>query len=320
MPDVQLSLEVTMRISADAKHALDMSFAESVKRRRDMEHHSAAQQELAEAVIRNVMRDEQVKSAPALQPPTLQEALAELQYKEKGDDKPQAAESPTARALTMWPFRGIGDSQLRIAHDIPEDSLLQILVPPYADKWTSAQPSGNAEAYANADEHTGNFGFLDGAAGGSAQCAAGVWVQFIPDGPLPRLVEVRAYTPYNYQWDDRSSMGYSANNSAGFGIYILSWDMQGSGRRLEQDFRYTIWSDGTGWWDEHHNPSWDDVDGGTAYLYGNEAPYFEAQPGRIYRACIWCFGACDAGSGFFGNAVSASDINAQARLVVIGEQ
>jgi hypothetical protein len=219
----------------------------------------------------------------------------------------------------MWPFRGDGDSALRIAHNIAGDAALQVLVPPYADKWTFTQQSGNAETRADADAQTGRFGFLDGAAGGSAACGAGVWVQFVPDGALPRCIEVRAYTPYNYQWDDASQMGYTAHNDAGFGIYVLSWDMQGNDRKLVQDHRYSVWSDGTGWWEEHNNPSWGNPDYGNAYLYGNEAPYFEAQPGRIYRACVWCFGTCDAGSGYFGNAVSAAEINATAGFVVIGE-
>ena len=113
--------------------------------------------------------------------------------------------------------------------------------------------------------------------------------------------------------------GYTAHNDAGFGIFVLSWDMQGNDMRSEQDYRYSIWSDGTAWGEEHHNPSWDAFDYGNAFLYGNEAPYFEAQPNRIYRACVWCFGSCDAGSGFFGNAIAATDINATAGFVVVGE-
>jgi hypothetical protein len=320
MPGIQISPEIHSRISGDAKLALDTSFGAFVQRRRDMARRNGTQHEFTEALIRTVLQDEQVRKVSPVKSATLREALAGLSRGEGGTTRPQVPASPAARALTIWPFRTGGDSSPPIVRDTREDAKLQVLVPPYADSWTSAQPSGNADARANADPAAGTFGFLDGAAGGSAACGAGVWVQFIPDGPLPRAVEVRAYTPYSYQWDDVSQLGYTAHNDAGFGIYVLSWDMQGGDRRLEQDYRYSVWSDGTGWSEEHHNPSWDNPDDGYAYIYGNEAPYFEAQPGRIYRAAIWCFGTCDAGSGFFGNAISAADINAKAGFVVIGEQ
>lgn len=94
----------------------------------------------------------------------------------------------------------------------------------------------------------------------------------------------------------------------------------GTGRFNDQNYKYSAWGDGTGWWDHHGNPSSPDPDFDNAYIFGNEAPYFPVRSDRVYLACIWGFGSSDAGGGYFGNAVSASDLNAAARFVVIGEQ
>ena len=313
MSDVKISTDIAARIAAEARTALDKSFAKFVDQHLDRMRRSAAHNDVAPALIQQAM---DAGRLPNLRPEPTKEVLAALQAGRTRRSERKVHHSPAARASTVRPFNGLDAGGLRVA----EDERLQVLAPPYADQWTSKNGDGNSVTNCNADAQTGVFGFLDGAAGGSAACGSGVWAQFIPDPPLPRSVQVRAYTPYNYQWHDNSQFGCTAHNDAGFGIYVLSWDLTGDDRRLEQDYRYSIWSDGTGWWDDHHNPSWGDPDYGYAYLYGNEAPYFEAQPDRIYCACIWCFGSCDAGSGYFGNAVADADINATAGFVVIGEQ
>jgi hypothetical protein len=310
MSSMKISVEIAARIAGDAKAALDESFGAFVDQRLDRLRRSEQQNEVAQVLIRHAMNEQKLPKLHSHLAP--QEALTALQVGNRGRLDRKLRHSPGARALTIRPFGGAAAGELRVA----EDARLQILVPPY--QWTSKSGNGNRVTNVNADAQTGAFGFLDGAAGGSAACGAGVWAQFIPDAPLPRWIQVRAYTPYDYQWHDSSQAGYTAHNDGGFGIYVLSWDLAGTDRRLEQDYRYSIWSDGTGWWDDH--ASWPLPDYGYAYQYGNEAPYFEAQPGRVYRACIWCFGSCDAGSGYFGNAFSDADINANVGFVVIGEQ
>jgi len=202
---------------------------------------------------------------------------------------------------------------------ITEERHLQIFGPPYTDQWTSQSTSGNAEVQSlSANKETGDLGFFMGAADGSAWAGAGIWVQFVPTANTK--AQVRAFVPYSYQYDLDSQVGYTAHNDGGFGVFVLSWDMDGTNRFNDLDYRYTAWSDGTGWWDHHSNPSFPDHDFGYAYQYGQEAPYFDVWTNRVYMACLWGFGSSDAGGGFFGNAVSASDLNASVRFVVIGEQ
>lgn len=229
-------------------------------------------------------------------------------------------DSPSAKALTLQPFSKTRDVSKLGVRDFPfnfvasEDTHLQIFGAPYQDQFTSG--AGHADRFA------GTFGFGVFAAGGSSDGSAAVWVQFTPSAGIS-LVQVRAYTPYNYQWFDSSSNGYVAHNSGGFGVLVLSFDNQGGDRRTEQDFRYRAWDDGTGWFEEHSNPAWSNGgfwDNDNAYLWGNEAPHFAVDPNRIYLAAIWCFGHCDADSGFWGSAISQGNIEATAGFVVIGEQ
>ena len=147
-------------------------------------------------------------------------------------------------------------------------------------------------------------------------------MQFSPSAPLPRFIQVRPYVEFLYQYHNSSNYGYTAHNQGSFGILVNSFDLQGNDRRTEQDYRYgePVWSDGTTWWEEHSNTSWDDSDFGFAYIHGKEAPYFLAQAGRIYLACIWCFGSLDAGAGFFGSASAVGNIRARVGFVVIGQQ
>lgn len=312
-----LSTEINQRIGADAQSALDQLFNQYVQHRNDLLCSQPVQQQAIEAWLRASLSEEQI-SNPQRDRFSLSEKIESMIKARKRATTNQRLASPAAKAMTLRPFAGMTFND---GVQVDEDAKLQILVPPYVGKWTSISPppspGGNA---INASVQDGSFGFLIGAADGSAAAGAGIWVQFIPDPPLPRAIQIRPYTPYSYQWDDHSDMGYTAHNDGGFGIYVLSWNREGADQRLEQDFRYSVWSDGTGWWDDHHNPSWGDFDYGHAFLYGHEAPYFEACANRIYRACIWCFGSCEASGGFFGKALSASDINAETGFVVVGEQ
>ena len=292
------------QLGADARASIEQTFHKLSERLRERKLRNAAQQEATEALLRVALLAEQQRTVRK----TAHALLQAMKDRRGSELLSSRLLAPAARAQTLRPAH-VEDLNVELA----ADTALQVYGPPYADQWV-------ASATSQANAAAGTFGFLDGTTDGWVSSGAGVWVQFVPDSPLPRQVEVRAFTPYNYQWDDLSDNGYTTQNNAGFGIYVLSWNFQGADQRLELDYRYPIWSDSTGWWEEHHNPSWDGYDYDYAFLYGNEAPYFQAQPGRIYRACVWCFGSCDAGSGFFGNAIAAADINASVPFVVIGEQ
>lgn len=314
--NTSITAELSQKIGAQACATIDKLFGDYLLNRNETRDIGAEQQRVIEALVRASLSGTQPSEVQRIEF-LLPEKIENMKKARDLATSRHRLPQPSAKALTLRPLGGMTFND---GIQVAEDTKLQIFAAPYVATWTSHTPEGNAESSANANAQNGSFGFFIGAAGGSATAGAGVWVQFIPDPPLPRLVQVRPYVPYDYQWDDRSDNGYTAHNDGGFGVYVLSWDMQGADQRLEQDFRYGIWSDGTGWWEHHHNPSEPNPDYGNAFLYGNEAPYFEAQEDRIYQACIWCFGSCDSGSGFFGNSLTASDINAEVGFVVIGEQ
>ena len=89
----------------------------------------------------------------------------------------------------------------------------------------------------------------------------------------------------------------------------------------EPDDGETKWSDGTSWYEGHGNPSLPGRDFDTALQFGNEAPYFPIQPGRIYGGWIWCFADGDAqGADVTSAAYAQALIDATAKLIVVGQQ
>lgn len=304
MAKVNISSDISAYIAREAKETLDLSFKAFADRSLARTQRSEIQNEFASALISLVV-DAGKMQKPHLGP-TPEEALTALRGRKRRTPSRQMHHSPEMRALATRPFRTIDAGGVHIA----EDSQLQLFFPPFVDQWAAGYGSGDFTfAGPSADARTGEFGFWQAAAGGSSVWSgAGVWVQFIPDRPL---IQIRSVAPYHFEWFDHSKDGYTAHNDAGFGIYVLSWNMRGADMRLEQDYRYSVWSDGTGWW-ETHSDSGDD----TAYVYTHNPPYFEAEPDRIYRACIWCFGSCDAGR----LAVAEGDISAYTDFIVIGEQ
>jgi hypothetical protein len=315
MPEQTLSADVAKGVSVDAKRALDASFYTYAKDRSERLARSGAGNEVMEALIRRGLNDQQMQKIQAAKRQTLQEVRAAM-----GVATRQARDSLAVRASVIRPFNAASADSVRLA----EDTKIQFFAPPYVDQWTSPASNGSGFSEPHASHTAGTFSFSQGAGapnnGGSAASGAAIWVQFIPDEPLPRAVQVRPYTPFDYGWQDHSQYGYTAHNDGGFGIYVLSWDFDGGDQRLEQDYRYSVWSDGTGWWDNHANPSSPNPDSGYAYYPYNEVPYFEAQPGRVYRAAVWCFGSCDASAGFVGNALVWAGLSATAGFVVVGEQ
>jgi|SRR5580700_5757509 hypothetical protein len=117
---------------------------------------------------------------------------------------------------------------------------------------------------------------------GGVRAASGNW-----------KAQVRAYCPNQFVWWDKSYLA-TAHNDAGFGVLVLSWDMNGNNQNTDKDFRYSTWSDGTGWYDTHYNSNYPGVDYDQAYYLTNEPTYFPVQSNRVYMAAIWCFGSCDA--------------------------
>jgi hypothetical protein len=312
MSETTLSPELSARLGEAANRALDASIdTYLVRRQRKRERGSAEQRKVLEALLRLAIPDHSQDLPSSAS--SLEQAISELRSGGLSP-QPELPRSPIAQAAALRPYRIPADELNRVPQAIPEDTTLQILAPPYVDKWTSQNFSGNAQGNVAADPQTGDISFWHAAANGSAASGAGVWAQFIPDGG-PRLVQVRSYLPYSYLWNDNSQDGYTAHNYAEFGVYVLSWDLRGNNQRVEQNFSYQVWSNSTGWWDNA-----DDSGYGYAYLYGHEPPYFEASHNRIYRAAIFCSGSIQASGGFFGQALSGGQISGHVGFVVVGEQ
>jgi hypothetical protein len=238
---------------------------------------------------------------------------------------PEWAEySRAAQALSLQPVR---DLPVELTFIVSPDKKLDVLGARYPDQWTNSSGTAHpSQRSVFADAGLGKFGFSQSAAGNHCESGAALWVQFVP--PIaPGFAQVRPFAPYAYQW---ASMSFKSreDNSGGFGVLVLSWDMSGGDRITEQDYRYFVWNDqlGARYFATSQSPSWEEDQSNNvpewdydyAFLYGKEAPYFKTRPNRIYKAAIWCFGACASWGERPGQAIGR--IDAQLPLVVIGYQ
>jgi hypothetical protein len=229
-------------------------------------------------------------------------------------------------------IQGITADQLSaVAFALRKDTSVDIYTAPYADSWTTT--SGGALQHqqmdAWADKSNGRFGFLYtiGKEGGGIYCGAAVWVRFMRKAPgvppgwgTTGLAQVRTRTRYRYAWNDLSYLA-TAHQHAGFGVFVVSWDLNGGSNRVDQDHEYWTWSDGTSWYDHHHNPSWSGFDSDLALSFQDQAPYFTIEPGRMYAAAIWCFGEGDAsGASIVDASYAQAVVDATADFVVVGQQ
>lgn len=219
-----------------------------------------------------------------------------------------------------------GSGAARRTADMMSALQIQVLAPPYADtwRWTGGLSGDGTVANTNADRDAGSFGFTLATGHGHAAAAAGVWAQFIPDGPAPiRMIATRPYVRFADQWDSNTlGQPYGAHNEGGFGMSVLSWNLEGQDQQQEPLFpwMYYNWSKDTGWFSEDHDNNWPGADEGLSYTFsGNTPPAFIAFTHRIYRIAVYCFGECDAGGGFFGQGITASWIGARADFIIVQE-
>jgi hypothetical protein len=173
---------------------------------------------------------------------------------------------------------------------------------PYASQSSETRNGPHQAQMAAASAAAGTFGFAHniGNEGGSSYCAAALWVRFMRRSPghppgqgNPGLAQVRPYVPYDYRWADRSYVA-TAHNRGAFGVFVTSQDLGGGNARTDQNHQYRIFDDGTSWYEQHNNPAWFDTDSDHALSFGNVAPWFFIEPGRMYSAAVWCWGECDA--------------------------
>ena len=186
-----------------------------------------------------------------------------------------------------------------VASQVRAGSILTFRGTPYDDEWTAASQQQGLFGSAKANKATGIFEIktrVDDSQSGTSWAAAGVAVWFRPIAENT-WVRFAADAPGSGEWDD-NSWGFAAHNDAFMGVLIESWDLRAGNYRLDVDRRVPLWSDGTGWFEEHSDsPSpWFPSD-----------TYFSATSTRWYRVWIWAQASCDAeGAGAFGSSANAT--------------
>ena len=135
---------------------------------------------------------------------------------------------------------------------IKSGSIIRIYVPPYNYDY---QDSSGFGATANSWKNVGEFlawskPYSASVGPYSASAAAGVGIYFRPVAE-DSFVRFSPLIKYTYSWRDRSQGGFTAHTSGYLAIRVVSVDLNGGDLRIEQDPRYQLWSDGTGWWETH---------------------------------------------------------------------
>lgn len=282
------------------------------------------------ALGRLLERDEEYRAAIQPLVAASRTALTDLD-----DTQERALGRPLSRELALGLLSSSGIRDLGgapgsiMTMTMSKDTRVDVRVAPYNDAWSSTAGGRHQQQKAWANKADGRFGmvYTIGGEGGEAWCGAGVQVLFMrnhpgsPPGQGPvGLAQVRTHAPYEYAWHDASYLG-TAHQHAGFGVLVWSAPLAGGPSRTDLNHQYWTWHDGTSWYMDHHNPSFTGRDTDTALDYGNEAPYFLIEPGRIYGAWVWAFANGDtSGADFFSAAYAQALIDATARFIVIGQQ
>ena len=169
---------------------------------------------------------------------------------------------------------------------------MSIAVPPYAVDWSDGSGSTSNSTTSGGgfgEKRSGTFGastivFSGGSAWGGGGVAGSI-------RPLAQneVMRFSAYVRYEYDWRDSSSWGDTAHNDASLGVFVTSFQLDGTGGRVELDHRTQMWSDGTGWWEDHS-------DAGDGLVW--PAPQIEAflpvTSSRIFLFWIWALNSGDA--------------------------
>jgi hypothetical protein len=180
---------------------------------------------------------------------------------------------------------------------IKSGSIIRIYVPPYNYGYQETNGFGaTADAWTNVGEFLAWSNPYSASVGPySDSAAAGVGIYFRPVAE-DSFVRFSPLIKYTYSWRDRSQGGFTAHTSGSLAIRVVSFDLRGGDMRIEQDPRYPIWNDGTGWWDTHSdtNQDWP--------YFPNQQVYFQATSSRQYIMWVWGYTyADDHGDDFAGS-------------------
>lgn len=192
-------------------------------------------------------------------------------------------------------------------------SLLTVVSTPYSADWSSG--SGST---ASGVTSGGGFGYKDegrfGASafigsGGSAWGAGGIGASIRPLTPNT-ILRFTALVRYSYSWEDSSS-GYVAHDDGFIGIYVWSFDLRGQDGRVEADQRSSLWSDGTGWFEDHSDSGEDEL-----LPYAQSTIYLPVTSDRFYTFWVWTEVSGDATDGDIFGSFSRGALQAAIPFVV----
>jgi len=188
---------------------------------------------------------------------------------------------------------------------------LSFIAPPYDLEWginsdsdqttwgTTVTERKPPEPRFNVTANVGN--------GGSAWASAGLGKWFRPIGTDSTWVRIGLYAPYVFDWRTDSNW-FAAHTSAFLGIYVQSFDSNGGDPQDEVNRTIPLWSDGTGWLEDHS-------DSGDGY-YPSDT-YFLARSSRWYAIWAWAHTQGDAHSGSLAYSYSWGTLSVSLPFMVL---
>jgi len=188
-------------------------------------------------------------------------------------------------------------------------SIITVNSTPYDYQWTAGGQSGRGFAGENSGKTDGTaLVYATGNSGGSASASAGIGKYFRPISENA-LVRFTPLVEYNYFWYDNSTY-VTAHNDGFVGVFIQSFDLRGGDPRTEVDIRPLLWSDGTSWFQVHH-----DEQTGTVWPYA-ETVYFPATSNRQYIVWVWCNVSCDDRDNDLGTSYAVANLGMRVVFMV----
>lgn len=223
--------------------------------------------------------------------------LAKLIYEDKDAQKSLrelrrlSEHSKTKLALPTYP---------KIKPKIKSGSLLIVTAPPYDFDWTfDSLVHDNTGGQAEASKTDGRF-IADYSvfSGGSALGASGIGIFFRPIAEST-WVRFSPFIKYSFAWHDWSNLGPTAHSDGYLAIRVISFDFSGNDVRIEQEPRFQLWSDGTGWSEDHSNSDNDEL-----FPVGQSTLFFQATSDRLYNLWVWGYSDGDGTDGdiFWSNS------------------
>ncbi len=327
-PPIDLT-QTYREIREEAHQQITSHFASLVEERRERLRPDREIEDLATGALqRQMQRDEHYAAEIGLLISASVDGLTDL-----GVDDHALPGLSREKFLALTGGCTVRDLQVEVGNIVAittaKDTSVRIFTPPYDDEWTHTDGGRHQQVVVRARKQSGSLDtvFTIGHEGGSAYLGTGVAVLFMrespghPPGRGPAgLAQIRTDTPYGYRWLDKSYAG-TAHQHGGFGVLVGSWSTGGGPGRVDQNYQYWKWNDGTNWYKTHSSPNWPNQDHDNALRFGDQSPYFWIEPGRMYVAWVWCFLEADAsGADALSAGFAQAQIAATVNTIVVGQQ